>query len=251
MIMDNVHYDIRWSDRLDERFIDDYIALQNEIFNVGSRDEFDRQFINNIYGRSVLVVVYADGEPIAARALWRNDINGNEAYQPGSTCVINKYRGRGIFMEMTRKAIAELPEGVIIYNFPNTNSFPGYMKMGWRVAGSYKARLYLSYKEYAGEHPSPIDDQYVKWWLSGKALFHKKIASHYFILQKDVRPFCYHILGEVSMRSAKMFPEVNMGLVFYKSQKVTCYNKRLGSTNVVCRNTDVSDIPTWKIDAVV
>ena len=29
--MDNVHYDIRWSDRLDERFIDDYIALQNEI----------------------------------------------------------------------------------------------------------------------------------------------------------------------------------------------------------------------------
>ena len=66
MIMDNVHYDIRWSDRLDERFIDDYIALQNEIFNVGSRDEFDRQFINNIYGRSVLVVVYADGEPIAA-----------------------------------------------------------------------------------------------------------------------------------------------------------------------------------------
>ena len=48
-----------------------------------------------------------------------------------------------------------------------------------------------------------------------------------------------------------MFPEVNMGLVFYKSQKVTCYNKRLGSTNVVCRNNDVSDIPTWKIDAVV
>ena len=35
MIMDNVHYDIRWSDRLDERFIDDYIALQTEIFLFG------------------------------------------------------------------------------------------------------------------------------------------------------------------------------------------------------------------------
>lgn len=248
--MENLRYDIRWSDSLDEKFITDYLQLQNEVFHCGSRDRFDVQFINNIYGNSILVVVYLDDEPVAARALWRNDINGQESYQPGSTCVKAVCRGKGIFTEMTKKAVSELPAGVIIYNYPNYNSFPGYMKMGWHVAGKYKSRLYTSYKAFRKEHPASIDNEYVKWWLKGTELRYKKIRGRYFLVQKDRRVFCYHILGETDEQSALLFPKLKLGLIFYKSQKETWYNKSLGASCVVTRNSDIDLIPTWKIDAV-
>lgn len=248
--MDNLRYDIRWSDKLDEKFIADYIYLQNEVFHCGTRERFDIQFIDNIYGKSLLVVVYLDDEPVAARALWRNDINGKESYQPGSTCVKEVCRGRGIFTEMTKKAVAELADDVIIYNYPNYSSFPGYMKMGWCVAGKYKSRLYTSYAEFKREHPISIDNEYVKWWLKGTELKYKKILGRYFLVQKDRRPFCYHILGETDRQSAMLFPKLTFGAIFYKSQKETWYNKKLGASCVVTRNSNIDFIPTWKIDAV-
>ena len=83
--MDNIVYDIRWTNDLDEKFIADFLYVQNEVFGCGTREEFKRQFEENIYGKSIVVVVYLDDKPVAARALWRNDIEGKEAYQPGST----------------------------------------------------------------------------------------------------------------------------------------------------------------------
>lgn len=248
--MDNFRYDIRWSDSLDEKFIVDYLSLQNEVFNCGTREEFEKQFFQNIYGKSLLVVVYSGEEPVAARALWRNDVDGREAYQPGSVCVKKIYRGKGIFTLMTQKAIALLPSDSVIYTFPNINSLSGYKKMGWCIYGAYKARLYLSYTKYSKEHPVQIDDEYVNWWLKGKSLWCKKIGQRYFLLQKDKRPLCYHILGEIGKKSASLFPMLIFGFIFYKSQKNTWYNKKLGSSCLVTRNYDIDMIPTWKIDAV-
>ena len=48
-----------------------------------------------------------------------------------------EHRGRGIFRRLTERAITELTqEGVsFVFNTPNANSLPGYLKMGWRRAG--------------------------------------------------------------------------------------------------------------------
>jgi GNAT superfamily N-acetyltransferase len=45
------------------------------------------------------------------------------------------YQRRGIFSALTRFAIEELRSGgsAFIFNTPNRNSLPGYLKMGWRV----------------------------------------------------------------------------------------------------------------------
>lgn len=248
--MDNIVYDIRWTNQLDEQFITDFLSVQQEVFHCGSREEFCRQFEDNIYGRSIIVVVYLDGKPVAARGLWRNDIDGKEAYQPGSTCVLPICRGKGIFKEMTLQAISKLPSTAIIYNFPNPNSFPGYMKMGWNLVNDYRARLYTSYSEYYKEHSMVVDGDYVNWWFVGKNLWYAKRGHHYFLVQKDHRPFCWHILAEVDKDSAKKFPKMTMGVLFYKSTQMTWYNKRLGISHVVCRGCDMKYIPTWKIDAV-
>ena len=87
---ENIVYDCRWSGELDDKFIDDFRSMCSTVFNYDfTIGEFNRKFVDNIYGKSLLVVVYVNGKPCAARALWRNDINGKEAYQPGDACVLD------------------------------------------------------------------------------------------------------------------------------------------------------------------
>lgn len=249
--MENIVYDIRWSNAVDEKFSQDFRHVCSTVFNNDfSQELFDRKFIQNIYGPSVLVVVYIDDVPSAARALWRNDIDNKEAYQPGDTCVMENCRGKGVFSVMTKKSIAFLPETAIIYNFPNPNSYPGYIKMGWKLLHDYNVRLLSSYNEYEKEHPVVMDDKYAKWWIVGRDLTYTNRFGHYFLLQKDHRPMCYRILAEVSEQTAKKFSRTRCGLFFYKSERQTWYNKRFALSHVVTRNPEIGYIPTWKIDAV-
>ena len=251
--MDGLVFDLRWTDEIDEKYISDFLFVQNAVFNCGTRDGFRKQFEENIYGRSLIVIVYLNGNPIAARAVWRNDINGTKSYQLGSNCVLPKYRGKGIFTEMTSRAvnvIKEISSDSIIYSFPNQFSYPGYIKMGWRTSISYKLRMYTSYKKYLKEHPIMIDNDYVKWWLIDRPLKYTYISGHYFLLQKDRRTLCYRILGEVEKDVAKNFPFCVLGIFFYKSQTITWYNKRLGYSHVIINDNLICYIPVWKIDAV-
>lgn len=47
------------------------------------------------------------------------------------------YQGRGIFSRLTRHALSELREGGVdfVFNTPNSQSRPGYLKMGWIEVG--------------------------------------------------------------------------------------------------------------------
>lgn len=243
-------YDIRWSDQIDEEFLLDFLYIQNIVFNCGTREEFKRQFEDNIYGRSLIVVVYWNGDPVAARALWRNDILDRESYQLGNAGVLPDHRRKGVFAEMTKRAMNMLPKKAILYSFPNPNSFPGYIKMGWNLINDYKESIYLSYSRYIEEHPVMIDEKYAKWWLLNKHIKYVFIRGHYFLVQKDKRPFCYKILGEVKKELAYLFPKALFAIIFYKSVKITWYNKSLGVNHVVSRNLDIEYIPLWKIDVV-
>lgn len=244
-------YDIRWSDTVDEKFISDYRYVCSTVFKCDfTRGQFDKKFIKNIYGPSVLVVVYIDDVPSAARALWRNDIEGEEAYQPGDTCVLENCRGKGVFSNMTKKAIASLPKSAIIYNFPNPSSFPGYIKMGWTLVHDYSMSLLTNYSMYKKDHPIMMDKAYADWWIKGRNLYYTKRSGHYFLMHKDHRPFCYRILAEAEEDIAKQFRHIHFGLFFYKSIKCPWYSRRLALAHVVSKNANIKYIPIWKIDAV-
>ena len=251
MMKEELEYDCRWSRDLDRKFINDYLSVCSTVFKQAfTYEDFKRKFLDNIYGESLLVVAYKNGEPCAARALWRNDINDREAYQPGDTCVIDEYRGKGIFSQMTLKAISMLPKDAIIYNFPNQNSFPGYIKLGWSEFRRYHMRLLISYNNYVNEHPEKMDEAYAKWWIEGKPVKYIKWRGHYFLICKERRVLCYRILGEVDKKVAVNFPRCLIGMFFYKSEKITWYNKHFATGHVVTRNNDRKYIPTWKIDAI-
>ena len=249
--MNNIIYDCRWSTDVDEKFISDFCKVEHEVFHNGySKEYFEHKFIRNIYGASVLEVVYVDDNPSAARALWRNDLDGREAYQPGDTCVLDNCRGKGVFTEMTMRSIAMLPKDAIIYNFPNHKSYPGYMKMGWKLLHEYGVRLF-TVKRYLTEHPKMMDDDYASWWVIGNDnLYYIKRGLRYFLVRKDRRPFMKHVVACVDEKVAKSFPKSSCGLFFYPSEKETFYNRRFLKSHVVCRNSGLNYIPTWKIDAL-
>lgn len=249
---ENIFYDCRWSHEVDEKFAEDFICTVSKVFKTEyTRELFDRKYINNIYGESVLVVVYIDGSPEGARGLWRNDIQENEAYQPGDTCVTEACRGKGIFSEMTKRSVAMLPENAIIYNFPNENSFPGYMKMGWNLVNDYGFVLF-SKKTFNKEHPEKMTREYADWWLNdSQGILYKKRGKDYFLVKKLNKPFCYYVIARTEREVAERFPIAHSGVYFFRSPKKTFYNKKMGMPlHIVCKSKDIKNIPLWKIDAL-
>ncbi len=253
MNQNRIFYDCRWSDEVDEKFINDFVFVQRAVFgDYFTKEMFHKQFVDNIYGSSIVVVVYIDKKPSASRALWRNDIDGRMAFQPGSTCVLEACRGKGVFSEMTRQSVAMLPREAIIFNFPNKNSYPGYIKLGWKQVAEYRPKLLLSMKQYRKEHPLNIDFEYANWWLKDiKGIKRCKWCGHYFLVRNDTpRPF-FHILGHTDARTASLFPKVErIGICFYQSSKVTFYNKNYTTLCVVTKGGEKVYIPNWKIDAI-
>lgn len=250
--MSNIEYDCRWSNEVDEKFVKDFSQVEKSVFGEYNSGNFERKYIKNIYGASVLCVVYIDGVPCAARALWRNDIQGQEAYQPVETCVLDKCRGQGVFSEMTRKTIAMLSSAALIYNFPNHNSFPGYLKLGWKELNQLHLVLF-DIKGFNQEYPIDIDIAYFNWWLKGRP--HLRVFKHKqqcFLVSPGPRRFCYTVIGRIPKEVAKDVPIINkLSLIFYKSTKMTFYNRKFAFGHVVARTTEEAlCVPRWKIDVV-
>lgn len=245
-------YDCRWSDRVDEKFVEDFVATENEVFNNGyTKELFNRKYVDNIYGKSVVEVVYIDGKPEAARGLWRNDIDGRESYQPGDTCVTEACRGKGVFTEMTKRSIEMLPKDALIYNFPNQNSYPGYMKMGWHLVKEYGFALFNK-KKYFEEHPMKIDNQYADWWLPlDDGMMYINKGNDYFLVRKMSKPLCYKILTCAEKEIAEKLPKASFGVFFYRSEQKNFYNSKLGlPLRVVSKDENIKYIPIWKIDVL-
>jgi GNAT superfamily N-acetyltransferase len=103
---------------------------------------FRWKHVDNPFGPSPMWVA-VDGERLAGfRALlrWRFD-DGRRGEQHAvravDTATHPDYQGRGLFTRLTRHALGELEaEGTdFVFNTPNQQSRPGYLKMGWVDVG--------------------------------------------------------------------------------------------------------------------
>ena len=98
--------------------------------------------LGNPYGESPMWVAESADGVVAFRAFlrWRfrrADGSVVRAVRAVDTATVPAYQGRGIFTRLTLGALDELrDDGVgIVFNTPNTNSLPGYLKMGWHEVG--------------------------------------------------------------------------------------------------------------------
>jgi GNAT superfamily N-acetyltransferase len=105
-------------------------------------DLFRWKHDENAFGVSPRWVAVDDGRVVGFRVFLRwewVDADGvtHRAVRAVDTATDPAYQGRGIFTRLTKAALEDLrADGVgFVFNTPNDQSRPGYLKMGWQVVG--------------------------------------------------------------------------------------------------------------------
>ena len=96
---------------------------------------------DNAFGESPAWVALHEGRVVGYRTFLRwefVDLEGHvvRAVRAVDTATDPAYQGRGIFRTLTLRGVAELTLAgdAFVFNTPNDQSRPGYLKMGWSVA---------------------------------------------------------------------------------------------------------------------
>jgi GNAT superfamily N-acetyltransferase len=102
---------------------------------------FRWKHLDNAFGPSLMWVACDGNRIVGLRVFmrWVFERHGAaiRAVRAVDTATHPDFQGRGIFTRLTLKALDDArDDGVdFVYNTPNDQSRPGYLKMGWRVAG--------------------------------------------------------------------------------------------------------------------
>jgi GNAT superfamily N-acetyltransferase len=105
-----------------------------------TQDFFEWKHHDNPFGRSPAWVA-VDEERLAGFRIfmrWSFRAGGRtvHAVRAVDTATHPDYRGQGIFRRLTTTALESLDESVaMVFNTPNDQSLPGYLRMGWQVVG--------------------------------------------------------------------------------------------------------------------
>jgi predicted N-acetyltransferase YhbS len=107
---------------------------------------FDWKHAQNPFGRSPAWVAVDAGEVVGFRTFmrWEHQTPSGEvlsAVRAVDTATHPSHQGRGIFRRLTLQALDDLgAQGVaFVFNTPNDQSRPGYLKMGWIAVGRLDA----------------------------------------------------------------------------------------------------------------
>ena len=103
--------------------------------------------ITNPFGESLVLVAQEKEEIIGVRAFmrwkWQQGEKIYSAFRAVDTATHPDHQGKGIFKKLTLKAleIGQERSDHFVFNTPNTQSKPGYLKMGWEEVGKLKIHL--------------------------------------------------------------------------------------------------------------
>ena len=233
-----------WTDQPSVELKNEFINLANIVFGPFVTEYYyQSKFVDNIYGPSLVTVAYVHGSPAGVDVMWRNDLDGKMAYQTVDTCVLERFRGKGLFKRITRYELDLLGSDALVYGFPNVNSYPGYVKMGWQVQHFYKTLC-------RPKNGSKIDQNYALWWIkaqSGIGRIHRKGQD--FLVRKSKSTPVATLIGKVDATIAQEFPvEKGVWLLKRFDAKPSIYNKNR-TVPLVC-NKPKMEVPYWKIDAI-
>jgi GNAT superfamily N-acetyltransferase len=116
-------------------------ASLGDVSSEKSEKYWNWKHVNNPFGASPVLIAEENGEFIGVRAFMRWDWQmGDQVYsclRAVDTATHPDHQGKGIFKKLTLQLIDEAgKQGYdFIFNTPNTQSTPGYLKMGWKEWG--------------------------------------------------------------------------------------------------------------------
>lgn len=140
-----------------------YLDLYETVFE-GSPDTewFAWKYEHNPYVDHVPIVVAEVGdELVGARSFFGLDMETGSrrvtALQPCDTMVHADHRRQGLFTRMTEVAIERYSRADVpfFFNFPNANSLPGNLKLGWRVVTEAPTAYRVQYPGHLLESQLP------------------------------------------------------------------------------------------------
>jgi hypothetical protein len=114
-------------------------ALFGASFGHVRAEAYDRwRFFETPYGPAPTIVADRDGALIASYTVWPNRLNvGGEVVRGAismDTMTHPAHRGGGLFLKLAQACYAQLAKDgyEILYGFPNTNSYPGFIRrLNW------------------------------------------------------------------------------------------------------------------------
>lgn len=129
--------DIRYDEDIEE-----IVNLVKNGLDPSFTDEFFRwKHLSNPFGNSFGLVAEDEGRIIGLRMFMFWEFFNNKeakilkAIRPVDTVVSKDYRGRGLFKHLTLEGLGRCKGSYdLIFNTPNENSLPGYLKMGWDIS---------------------------------------------------------------------------------------------------------------------
>lgn len=103
--------------------------------------------VDNPFGESLVLVAEENGKIIGVRAFmrwkWQRGNQVYSAFRAVDTATHPAHQGKGIFKKLTLKAleIGKERRDHFVFNTPNSQSKPGYLKMGWEEVDKLKIHL--------------------------------------------------------------------------------------------------------------
>lgn len=105
--------------------------------------------VDNPFGKSLVLILIENDKIIGVRALmrwkWQFGKQVFSTFRAVDTATHPEHQGKGIFKKLTLRAIEIVKEqgDDFIFNTPNTQSLPGYLKMGWEEVNKLKIEANL------------------------------------------------------------------------------------------------------------
>lgn len=119
-----------------------------------SREIWNYKHIHNPFGKSLVLIAVEDERIVGVRAFmrwkWQMGNTDFSAVRAVDTATHPDFQGKGIFKKLTMEAVGlSINYGDnFVFNTPNNNSRPGYLKMGWRNSGIIKVGIKPAWRSF-------------------------------------------------------------------------------------------------------
>jgi GNAT superfamily N-acetyltransferase len=129
------------------------LQLLVETMRVNSGGDYPETFFRwkherNPFGVSPGLIALDGERVVGVRLFLRWTLQAGErvlrAVRPVDTATHPEYQGRGIFRRLTTELLRHLEETDpvdLVFNTPNLNSLPGYLRMGWSAVGTLPVHI--------------------------------------------------------------------------------------------------------------
>ena len=174
--------------------------------------------VDNPFGKSLVLIAVENERIIGVRALmrwkWQMGEQVFSSFRAVDTATHPEHQGKGVFKRLTLKAIdiAKQQNDDFIFNTPNNQSLPGYLKMDWGKVDKIKLRVKLtnpinwigkysdhSYhikKNYQKEQLAELTSDYNEIKSSVNKLFTKKSYEYLFWRYENNPLQDYEVMGD-------------------------------------------------------